>query len=226
MSNNPEQKEQTKKDMILNYLINLINTKKIKVNEIMPSEYFLMEKFGISRITAINAYKKLENIGAVYSKNKQGRYVAEHFYGMIKPFSELLDSDHSTIKKSREVKEPKWFEEFNIKFIDGWNSYHKEYFKENDEKFMVAKHYISKKYDLPEMETSSSFSLTNFFIENRPVMKNMNYKLRYEKVNEWGFEYLVVVYVWGYDEKGICLSSRYIVHPKYFEFYHQEKSLI
>ncbi|VEU59414.1 GntR family transcriptional regulator [Mesomycoplasma neurolyticum] len=212
----------TKKEIVLKYLIDLIVSKKKKPNEIMPSEGYLMLRFKISRITAINAYKKLEAIGAVYNISKQGRFVAENFFGLIKPFSFSFPINKVTINKIYK-KEPKWFKDFNIIFDYGYAVFQKQYFK-NSEEIMMSENFISKKYNIPKT-FNDTFSFTNFLLEKENYLKNTVYKLRYEKVNMYGFEYLVVVYSWSYDEEGIAIASRFVVKPKYFQFSHQEKNL-
>ncbi|WP_309299734.1 GntR family transcriptional regulator [Mycoplasmopsis pulmonis] len=195
---------------------------KKKPNDIMPSEAFLMQKFSISRITAINAYKKLESIGAVYNISKQGRFVAENFFGLLKPFASAMPVTSTKIKKENS-QTPKWFSKFKIIFDHGFKKFKKEYLKD-DEIIIVSENYISKKYQIPE-KFEDKFSFTNFFLEKGIDLKNTIYKLQYEKVNLWNHEYLVVVYSWTYDDEGIQLASKYIVKPEYFSFSHQEKSL-
>ncbi|WP_033161171.1 winged helix-turn-helix domain-containing protein [[Mycoplasma] collis] len=213
---------ETKKEKLLKYLIDLIINKQKKPNEIMPSEQWLMLRFDVSRITAINAYKKLEAIGAVYNIPKQGRFVAENFFGLIKPFAHAYVINNFEIKKIAK-KKPKWFEEFKIIFNDDYNVYQKKYFKD-DEYIIFSENYVTKKYEMPK-KFDNNFSFTNFFQEKNDFLKSAVYKLRYEKVNIFNCKYLVVVYCWYYDNNGIVWASKFIVKPKYFIFSHQEKSL-
>ncbi|UWD34176.1 winged helix-turn-helix domain-containing protein [Mesomycoplasma molare] len=221
-----QQNEQTKKAKIIHFLIDLIEKKHLEPNELMPSEHFLMDKFNVSRITAINAYQQLEGIGAIYTRNKLGRYVAENFSGLAKAYSSLIKYEYSETNKIEryEGDEPQWFYRLNIIFLLGHKSFKKIYFNDKKEEIMFADHYVSRKYELPE-EMDGRFSILEHLTKKTNAIRKMAYKLKYEKVDKWGFEYLVVIYAWGYDDTGISVASRYIVHPDYFVFFHTEKNL-
>ncbi|WP_334687340.1 GntR family transcriptional regulator [Mycoplasmopsis felis] len=81
------------KQTVVDYLIDLIVSKKIPVNKIMPSEHYVMEKMDCSRSIVVSAYQKLESIGAIYSISKRGHFVAENFHNLIKPIPFMLDVD-------------------------------------------------------------------------------------------------------------------------------------
>ncbi|MGZ9413351.1 winged helix-turn-helix domain-containing protein [Mycoplasma sp. 480] len=221
-----KEKSKTKKSELIEYLLYLIKNRVLEPNELMPSEHFLMEKFGVSRITAINAYQQLEGIGAIYTRSKLGRYVAENFSGLAKAYSSLIKYEYSTTQKIERIEgdEPQWFYRQNIIFLLGFNAFRKQYFNKNKEEIMVAEHYVSRRYELPE-KMDQQFSILEHLVKTPLAITKMAYKLKYEKVDKWGFEYLVVIYAWGYDEAGISVASRYVVHPEYFTFFHTEKNL-
>lgn len=111
-----QQNEQTKKAKIIHFLIDLIEKKHLEPNELMPSEHFLMDKFNVSRITAINAYQQLEGIGAIYIRNKLGRYIVENFSGLSKAYSSLIKYEYFETNRIEryEGDEPQWFYHLNI----------------------------------------------------------------------------------------------------------------
>ncbi|MGY6172366.1 winged helix-turn-helix domain-containing protein [Candidatus Mycoplasma pogonae] len=215
------QEKINKVEEIINYLINLIESKKVKTNQILPSENFLIEKFGSSRITVISAYKKLEQLGYVYTVPKKGRFVAENLCNIIEPISAKINSENSKIQKV-DLAEPDWFAKHKIIFTYGYDSYIKKYFKQNT-LIMHAEYFVSKKYSLPEVAAETN--IIEFFLK-RKVLKNTVYHLQYEKTNFWPeYQKLVVVYLYGYDDEGICIAGRYWIHPDDFYFTHQEFSL-
>ncbi|MBN3534514.1 GntR family transcriptional regulator [Mycoplasma procyoni] len=226
---NKQDKAITKKKEVVRYLLSLITTGKIQPNEVMPSEHFLMNKFDYSRITMINAFSELESVGAIYTRNKIGRYAAEHFYGFTKSYSSLINYKYSTTQAQRRILEstdPAWFEENTVVFLVGYKTYKKTYFNDKNEEIMFADHYVSKKYELPE-NMDKHFSIYEHLIHNEEnSVLTLTYKVVYETVNKWGYEKLAVVYVWGYDESGISVASRYVVHPDYFVFQHGEVNIL
>ena len=62
-------------NIIIDRLISEINDDKYSVHEKLPSENVLADFYNIPRITARKAYKKLEEMGYIYSKQGMGRYL-------------------------------------------------------------------------------------------------------------------------------------------------------
>ncbi|QDY88125.1 winged helix-turn-helix domain-containing protein [Mycoplasma anserisalpingitidis] len=213
-----------KTQQIINYLMELIQSKKIPTNKIMPSEHALMMRFNCSRSVVVAAYQKLEALGAIYSISKRGHFVAENFHNLIKPVSYLIGCDKQTVKlRTRNFELPEWIINNQIIFVNGVEKFQKEYFKKGE---LVAEGeiYISGRYVNPETEIQENKSLIDY-LNNSDGLTNIVYRLNYEKVNKFNHEFLVVVSFYGYDEDSISIAGKYYIKPEYFTFYHQEFSL-
>ncbi|TDV24213.1 regulatory GntR family protein [Mycoplasmopsis mustelae] len=213
---------QTKTNNLIEYLIDLIASKKIPVNMIMPSEHQLMSRFNCSRSVVVSAYQKLFSIGAIYSISKRGHFVAENFHNLIKPISYLLNVDRILGQETKNNL-PTWFKEKNIIFLAKHRSFKLSYEKKG-EIIAEADIYVSTK-NIDEFEPIDlRRPLVNILTE-RQSLKNMVYELKYEKVNKFNLNYMVVVSFWGYDDNSICIAGKYYIKPEHFKFYHQEFSL-
>lgn len=62
-------------NLIIDKLISEINNDKYKIHEKLLSENELADYYKVPRITARKAYKKLEEMGYIYSKQGKGRYL-------------------------------------------------------------------------------------------------------------------------------------------------------
>ncbi|VEU58662.1 winged helix-turn-helix domain-containing protein [Mycoplasmopsis gallinacea] len=213
-----------KTDIVAGYLIDLIQSGKVPVNKIMPSEHQLMYRFGCSRSVVIAAYSKLQTLGAVYSISKRGYFVAENFHNLVKPLSYLIGSDKCKGKEVVEGKKlPEWIFDKRIIFVEDFREFDKKYFKNNN-LIGVSKYYISTK-NLKENEV---IDLENSLIDlliDRNAISNIIYDLKYEDDPYFGFKKIVVVYFFGYDDDSISLSGKFWIHPDHFKFNHQEFSL-
>lgn len=213
-----------KTQQIINYLMELIQSKKIPTNKIMPSEHALMMRFNCSRSVVVAAYQKLEALGAIYSISKRGHFVAENFHNLIKPVSYLIGCDKQTVKlRTRNFELPEWIINNQIIFVNGVEKFEKEYFKKGE---LVAEGeiYLSGKYVNESSEIQESKSLIDY-LNNSDGLTNIVYRLNYEKVNKFNHEFLVVVSFYGYDEDSISIAGKYYIKPEHFTFYHQEFSL-
>ncbi|WGI36768.1 GntR family transcriptional regulator [Mesomycoplasma lagogenitalium] len=215
----------TKKMKIIHYLLKVIASGEYKKNQIMPSEHFLMQKFDVSRITAINAYQQLEGMNAIYTIDKLGRYVSENFSGLAKSYSSLIDYKYSTMEKIDINDEIKWMKDYGVIFGDKINYYKKQYYNDKNEVIMVADHYVSEEYEIPLLE-NETFSIWEYLLKKTDAIKKIAYKLTNEKIeNPWNLEFVPIVYAWSYNELGKKIASRYVVHPSYFVFSHEEKNV-
>lgn len=213
-----------KTQQIINYLMKLIQSKKIPTNKIMPSEHALMMRFNCSRSVVVAAYQKLEALGAIYSISKRGHFVAENFHNLIKPVSYLIGCDKQTVKlRTRNFELPEWIINNQIIFVNGVEKFEKEYFIKGE---LVAEGeiYLSGKYVNESSEIQENKSLIDY-LNNSDGLTNIVYRLNYEKVNKFNHEFLVVVSFYGYDEDSISIAGKYYIKPEHFTFYHQEFSL-
>ncbi|ADE19677.1 GntR family transcriptional regulator [Mycoplasma crocodyli] len=213
-------KASTKTQQIVIYLMDLIRSKKIPTNKIMPSEHALMLRFDCSRSAVVSAYHRLEALGAVYSISKRGHFVAENFHNLIKPISYILGSDEhkSTLNKNLDRE---WLQRMNIIFEDD-SSYEKVYIKDG-KVICYADCFVLKKYF--DNDFNINDSLINQLV-SRNGITNIVYHLKYEDVNKFGYEKLVVLYVFGYDFDSISFAAKYVIHPDNFDIKHQEFSLV
>lgn len=211
----------SKTQEIIDYLLDLIKTKKIPTNKVMPSEHALMHRFECSRGVVVSAYNKLAALGAVYSINKRGHFVAENFHNLIKPLSYMLKTDsQSGIEVTNEIREPQWFETKNVIFVNGWRAFAKEYFKEN-QKIAEATIYVSNNLFNSVDQLDLSSSITDALLKAK-MLNNMIYFLEYQNVNKFEHEKLVVINFYGYDTESISIAGTMYVHPDHFQFFHQE----
>lgn len=86
-------------NIIIDRLISEINHDKYSIHEKLPSENVLADFYNIPRITARKAYKKLEEIGYIYSKQGMGRYLK----GKQQYIELQLTGDKSFSKKMQET---------------------------------------------------------------------------------------------------------------------------
>ncbi|UUD36065.1 winged helix-turn-helix domain-containing protein [Mycoplasmopsis citelli] len=211
----------SKTQEIIDYLLELIKSKKIPVNKVMPSEHALMNRFECSRGVVVSAYNKLAALGAVYSINKRGHFVAENFHNLIKPLSYMLKCDQQKgIEVTNSVQAPKWFETKNIIFVNGYRAFAKDYFKENQ---LIAEGitYVSNDLFKVVPEVNLKESLTDILV-NAKMLNNIIYFLEYQDVKKFGYEKLVVINFYGYDTESISIAGTLYVHPDHFQFFHQE----
>lgn len=211
--------KEIKTDIVIEYLISSIKSGKFKANSILPSENFLIEKFGCSRIIIISAYNVLKKLGIVYSVAKKGYFVAENVHNIIEPISKRINATNTKTKKVTKYT-PDWFKDLKIIFDDDFYCLEKRYYKGRN-LIMIAEYFISLKYNLDEIE---DHSIIDFLTNSNKILKNCVYHLKYEKTNIWGKNNLVVIYMFGYDKDGICVAAKYYIHPDHFHFEHQEFS--
>ncbi|WP_025755130.1 winged helix-turn-helix domain-containing protein [Mycoplasmopsis cricetuli] len=206
---------------IVEYLLGLIKSKKIPPNKIMPSEHALMNHFNCSRGVVVSAYNKLAALGATYSINKRGHFVAENFHNLIKPLSFLLKCDKQQgIKINNLATDPDWFEKKNIIFISGYTTYEKEYFKEK-RKIAQSTIYVTNKLFQVIEKLDLSKSIVDELVKNK-MLNNIIYSLEYEDVNYFGVTKLVVITFHGYDADSISIAGKMYINPDDFRFFHQE----
>ncbi|UUD35637.1 GntR family transcriptional regulator [Mycoplasmopsis caviae] len=215
--------EKKKTQVIIDYLIDLIKTQKVPTNKILPSEHSLMMHFDCSRSIVVKAYQKLEALGAIYSISKRGHFVAENFHNLIKPISYLLGVTAQEGKEIKSKELAQWMVDKRILFVQGFRTFEKTYYKDKDV-LATSEIYVSCKNIEVDEEINFNKSLTDLLIE-RGGLNNMVYSLAYENVKKFGYESLVVVSFFGYDEDSICIAGKYYINPKYFRFFHQEFSL-
>ncbi|QJB71435.1 GntR family transcriptional regulator [Mycoplasma sp. 1654_15] len=219
---NKKETSTTKTNLVIDYLLSVINSKRGRLNRPLPSEHALMDKFQCSRTVVIRVYQRLFSIGAIYAVPKRGYFIAENFHNFIKPISFLLHADK--IEGEEKYKEiPDWFEGKNIKFINGYKYIEKKFYK-NEEHIIDAEIYITANDILKDEILDFSRPLVAILNDKNQV-KNMVYELKYEKVEKFGQNQLLVIYFWGYDKIGICIAGKYYVKPEHFIFYHQEFSI-
>lgn len=215
----------TKTSEIILYLIDLIKTKKVPVNKIMPSEHALMERFKCSRSVIVTAYQKLRTIGAVYSIKKRGHFVSENFHNLIKPVSYLIKADRQMGHEVFDFVEPEWFADKNIIFTDGARFFQKKIYKKN-KVIGEAEVWLSAKW----LGKNEPIDLTVPLIDtinNKKKVENVVYHLEYEKdVNRLGHQNMMVLTMFGYDDEAICIAGKYYIDPEHLKFYHQEISLL
>ncbi|UUM19916.1 MULTISPECIES: GntR family transcriptional regulator [unclassified Mycoplasma] len=211
----------SKTQEIIDYLLELIKSKKIPVNKVMPSEHALMNRFECSRGVVVSAYNKLAALGAVYSINKRGHFVAENFHNLIKPLSYMLKCDQQIgVEITSKAESPKWFETKNIIFLNGYRVFEKEYFKDGI-KIAEGITYVSSDLFKIVPEINLNESITDILLNNK-MLNNIIYFLEYQNVNKFGFEKLVAINFYGYDTESISIAGTLYVHPDHFQFFHQE----
>ncbi|WP_027122153.1 GntR family transcriptional regulator [[Mycoplasma] imitans] len=222
-------KSDKKTQLIIEYLFDLIDSGKVPVNKIMPSEHQLMKKFSCSRNIVITAYQKLSALGAVYSIHKRGRFVAENFHNLIKPLTVLLnvqkiEGEEVLIKdKNKELELPEWAVKKRIIFVDGFRYFKKRYYI--DDKLMGESDiYVSLK-NISEFETIDPSVPAVDLLTQRKALTNVVYELEFDDVSKFGVKPALAVKFFGYDNDSICVAGRHYIHPKYFKFHHQEFSL-
>ncbi|TNK92156.1 GntR family transcriptional regulator [Mycoplasmopsis pullorum] len=215
-------KEIKKTQIVIDYLMDLIKTKKVPTNRIMPSEHALMAKFDCSRSVVISAYNKLESLGAVYSISKRGHFVAENFHNLIKPLGYMLGADSERGWEVQTDQLPEWTVEDNIIFIQGFRFFEKEYFL-NQEMIAKSEIYLSKKYLRDDQVPNLNQPLLDLLNDQNGI-SNIVYKLKYEKIKLYDRDELVVVYFFGYDDESISIAGKYFIKPENFIFFHQEFS--
>ncbi len=66
-----------KYEQIVNHIVVLIESKKLKEGELLPSINTTYKKLGVSRDTLINAYKKLQEMGYIGSRHGKGFFILE-----------------------------------------------------------------------------------------------------------------------------------------------------
>nr|WP_084477549.1 winged helix-turn-helix domain-containing protein [Mycoplasma leonicaptivi] len=217
------QDDLNKTENVILYLIDLIATRKVPVNKIMPSEHALMARFNCSRSVVVAAYQRLSALGAIYSISKRGHFVAENFHNLIKPISLLIGAD---VQWGEEVPntEPEWFETKNIIFVHGSRSFVKKYEK-NGSVIAEADIWVSLKHIDQDEPIDTTKPLIDI-LDNKERLTNVVYELKWEKVNRLDHEYMMVITLFGYDLDSICIAAKYYIKPEHFTFWHQEFSLI
>ncbi|EFF41251.1 conserved hypothetical protein [Mycoplasmopsis alligatoris A21JP2] len=200
--------------------MDLIRTKKVPTNKIMPSEHALMLRFDCSRSIVVSAYHRLEALGAVYSITKRGHFVAENFHNLIKPISYIIGAQkHNGVLKETENRQ--WLYDRNIVFEE--DVYYEKTYDKDEKEIGFAQCFILKKYF--DLGFDINKSLIDQLISKNGV-NNTVYELKYETVNMYGCEKLVVIYLFGYDLESISFAARYVIHPDHFNIKHQEFSLV
>ncbi|VEU73004.1 GntR family transcriptional regulator (plasmid) [Mycoplasmopsis gallopavonis] len=204
--------------------MDLIQSGRIPVNKIMPSEHQLMHKFDCSRNVVVSAYQKLESLGAAYSISKRGHFVAENFHNLIKPVSFLFESDRQVGDEVLDpVTLPEWTTKKRIIFIDGFRTFRKKYYK-NQELIAESEIYLSlKNVDLYEPVDISKPIVDILLAKNE--LTNVVYEVTLVEKEMFGYNLVPVIRFFGYDIDSISIAGMFYIHPKHFKFYHQEFSL-
>ncbi|WP_416373567.1 hypothetical protein [Mycoplasmopsis cynos] len=127
----------------------------------------------------------------------------ENFHNLIKPISSLLKVDKQWGEEVFDFQWPSWFDERNIIFTDGARMFNK-YFYKNNELIAEADVWLStKNLDIYE-PIDLSIPLLDSLSEREPV-KNIVYEIKYEEANRLGYEKMMVIIFFGYDEDSICI---------------------
>ncbi|WP_426461376.1 winged helix-turn-helix domain-containing protein [Mycoplasma hafezii] len=217
-------KEKNKTTQIIEYLMDLIRSGKIPVNKIMPSEHQLMHKFDCSRNIVVGAYQRLSALGAVYSISKRGHFVAENFHNLIKPISFLFKATSETGVEKAVSELPQWMNEKHIIFPAGYRVFDKKYFN-GDKLITEGEIFLSTKDIECDDEINMNKPIIDFLI-SKSLVTNVVYQLVFEKVEKFGMNPSLAIRFFGYDTESICIAGKFYIDPEYFEFYHQEFSLI
>ncbi|MBN4083595.1 winged helix-turn-helix transcriptional regulator [Mycoplasma sp. CSL10137] len=213
----------SKTNEVVKYLIDLIVTRKVPVNKIMPSEHALMEMFKCSRSVVVGAYQKLYALGAVYTISKRGHFVAENFYNLIKPVSFLMGADRVRGIEIEEPTEPDWFHEKRIIFVEGFRQFRTTY--EIEGKVIAEADIFLSIKNVDQFEPISLNKPIIDTLAERSSLTNIVYELKYENVKLFGEDKLVVITMWGYDNESISIAAKFYIKPENFIFFHQEFSL-
>ncbi|MDC4183736.1 winged helix-turn-helix domain-containing protein [Mycoplasma bradburyae] len=222
-------KSDKKTQQIVEYLFDLIDSGKVPVNKILPSEHQLMNKFNCSRNIVVAAYQKLSALGAVYSIRKRGRFVAENFHNLIKPLRllwnvEKVEGEEVLVNKpDTELKLPEWAMKKHIIFIDGFRQFNKRYYI-NDKLMGESEIFVSLK-NVSEHETINPSVPMIDILNERRTLTNVVYELEFDDVTKFGCKPALAVKFFGYDNDSICVAGKYYIDPKHFKFNHQEFSL-
>ncbi|VEU71086.1 winged helix-turn-helix domain-containing protein [Mycoplasmopsis glycophila] len=217
-------KQKNKTTQIIEYLMDLIRTRRIPVNKIMPSEHQLMHKFDCSRNIVVAAYQKLEFLGAVYSIQKRGHFVAENFHNLIKPISFLFAADKQTgVEVQGDVPLPQWAEDKNIIFVNGFRVFDKKFYKEN-ELIAEARIFMSLK-NIDQFEPIDCTKPLIDVLLEKEDLTNIVYELEFDNVEKFGQNPSLGIRFFGYDADSISIAGVFYVDPKHFKFFHQEFSL-
>ncbi|UWV93425.1 GntR family transcriptional regulator [Mycoplasmopsis cynos] len=215
----------TKTNNIILYLMDLIKSKKIPVNKIMPSENALMQRFNCSRSVVVVAYQRLSSLGAVYTISKRGHFVAENFHNLIKPVSLILKVEKQEGYEEIDFIWPEWFEKKNIIFTEGARKFKKTYYK-NDELIAYSDIWISTKNIAKDEIIDASKPLIDV-LDEKETITNIVYEVQYENFfNYFGFEKMMVLTLFDYDEDSICIAGKYYIKPEHFKLFYQEFSLL
>lgn len=85
----------TQELMLKDYLLENIHDGTFEICDKLPSEYTLVEQFGISRIKVRHVYKLLEKMGLIYSQKGVGRFIKQ----TQKPLDVVMSGEESFSEK-------------------------------------------------------------------------------------------------------------------------------
>lgn len=201
---------------IVNEIIGKICAKEFKENDRLPSEQQLSIRYKVSRIVATSVYKELIKLGAIYSIQRQGYFVARYFSGVALSLCE--EYNITEVKdKVQNIAFTKFMKD------EHWNN---NYFS------FKRKHYIDNKliiesdnwidpnikYKINETDLNSNFG----FIK---IVSTITI-LRFEKALAFGHKYNLISYRISYNQNNqIAWIARYIVDPEFFKMIRQQFNL-
>ena len=189
-----------------------IASKKLKVDDKLPSEQGISIKYGVSRIVASRVFSLLRKIGAIYTIPKKGNYVARYFQGLIKPIGFEYDID-----KMIDMPMDHYIPDFFAK--NGWDGNFKvvkRFFNRNDKTIIKSENWIDK-----NIAISSDIPIIDSVLSYSNVVSSVLF-LRFEKFDENDDEKSLVTYRVVYSSTGISLISRYTINEEDFLFIKQE----
>lgn len=195
---------------IVKMIVEKIRANELKENDRLPSEQQLSIKYGVSRIVATRVYQELVKLGAIYSVQRQGYFVARYFSGvaisLIEEYNITKFNDNfATIKMNKFMIKEHWT-------IDNAITFTRDYYR-NKKRIIISQHWID-----PRIKFQSNQTHLNSDLENLKIVSSTTI-LRFENFTSFNHSPSLVCYGVSYDkENKIVWVVRYIVNPNYFHF--------
>lgn len=209
-------------NQIVDEYVAKICANELKADDRLLSEHQLSIKYGVSRIVATRVYQKLKKLGAVYSIQRQGYFVAPYFSGVTtSPMDEYrqisrFEDKIMLIPFTPFMEKEKW--------SDNYISFERKYFKKdanNHEKLMIfSQNWINPHVDFQVNVTEITSDLGPVKIVSTITI------LHFEEFAAFNNKYNLVSYRVSYEQDShkIVWISRSIVNPKDFKFIRQQDS--
>lgn len=156
---------------IIDYLINLINSKKILPDQKLPSEQELADLFGVSRITSKRALVELEREGLIYRIRGSGSFVSPQnpardkdnkMLAFVLPFNSSVGRTMDTIKGATEYLKIRGYY-LSIHSTDRSWKKEQEALNELPEQFAGIIYY-------PISDQNNLTILNNIYLNNYPIV--------------------------------------------------------